>query len=141
MAIITLTSDFGLRDWFVGTMKGVLLSIQPEARIIDLTHEVPAGHIYAGAFVLAAGYAFFPAGTVHVAVVDPGVGSSRVAIAVETEKFYFVGPNNGVLSLALAREVIRRVHRLENKAYFLPEVSRAGHLCTGRSAPEQRRSN
>jgi S-adenosyl-L-methionine hydrolase (adenosine-forming) len=125
--IITLTTDFSTQDWFVGTMKGVILGIAPRVTIVDLTHGIPAGDIRAGAFALAAGCRFFPKRTVHVAVVDPGVGGVRAAIAVQTADFLFVGPDNGVLSLALAREKIKSVRRLENTNYFLPPVSHTFH--------------
>jgi len=118
VSIITLTTDFGTRDWFGGTMKGVILGIQPRVSVVDLTHEVAGGAIRAGAFVLMAGYHFFPKGTVHVAVVDPGVGSPRRAIAVQTAKYFFVGPDNGVLSFALMREKIKSIHALENENIF-----------------------
>ena len=142
MPLITLTTDFGTRDWFVGTMKGVILGIAPGAAIVDITHEIPAGDIRAGAFALAASCRFFPKGTVHVAVVDPGVGGARKAIGVQTAKYFFVGPDNGVLSFALAREKIKSMHRLENAEYFLRPVSKtfhgrdifgpiAAHLCLG----------
>ncbi len=127
MQIITLTTDFGTQDWFVGTMKGVVLGIAPRAAIVDITHEIPAGNIRAGAFALAAGYRFFPKGTVHVAVVDPGVGGARKAIAVQTADYLFVGPDNGVLFLALAKEKIKSVHSLENANYFLRPVSHTFH--------------
>jgi len=125
--IITLTTDFGTQDWFVGTMKGVILGIAPRAAIVDITHEIPAGDIRAGAFALAAGYRFFPKGTVHVAVVDPGVGGARKAIAVQTANYLFVGPDNGVLSWALAKEKIRAIRALENEAYFLKPTSQTFH--------------
>jgi hypothetical protein len=142
MSVITLTTDFGTRDWFSGTMKGVIWRIQPRARIADITHEIPPGRISTGAFVLSAACPFFPPHTVHVAIVDPGVGSSRRAIAVETERFFFVGPDNGVLAKALARETIRQIRRLENPRYFLEPLSAtfhgrdvfapvAAHLCRG----------
>jgi len=122
-----LTTDFGTRDWFVGTMKGVVLGIHPRAAVVDLTHEIPPGDIRAGAFALMAGYRFFPKGTVHVAVVDPGVGGPRRAIAVQTADYVFVGPDNGVLSWALARERIKTVRRIEAGKYFLKPVSRTFH--------------
>ncbi len=127
MQIITLTTDFGTRDWFVGTMKGVVLGLAPRAAIVDITHEIPAGDIRAGAFALAAGCRFFPKGTIHVAVVDPGVGGARKAIAVQTANYFFVGPDNGVLSWALAKEKIKSVRRLENTNYFLQPVSHTFH--------------
>ena len=82
MRIITLTTDFGTRDWFAGAMKAVILGLHPGANVVDITHEIPPGDICAGAFALMAGCRYFPKGTVHVAVVDPGVGSQRQAIAV-----------------------------------------------------------
>jgi S-adenosyl-L-methionine hydrolase (adenosine-forming) len=127
VSVITLTTDFGVRDWFVGTMKGVMLGINPRAAVVDITHEVPAGDIRAGAFALAAACRYFPRGTVHVAVVDPGVGSTRRAIAVQTAEFFFVGPDNGVLSWVLARQKIMAIHLLENEAYFLRPVSNTFH--------------
>jgi S-adenosyl-L-methionine hydrolase (adenosine-forming) len=122
--IITLTTDFGREDWFVGTMKGVILGIEADATIVDLTHEVPRQDIRAGAFALAASYRFFPQGTIHVAVVDPGVGSARKAMAVRTPRFIFVGPDNGVLSWALRNEEVLEVRGLENERYFAGAVSR-----------------
>ena len=127
MSVITLTTDFGARDWFVGTMKGVIAGIAPNANVIDLTHELRPGDLRGGAFALAASYQFFPKGTIHVVVVDPGVGSHRRAIAVRTAKGIFVGPDNGVLSWALAKERITAIHALENEAYFLQRVSRTFH--------------
>ena len=127
MRIITLTTDFGTSDWFVGTMKGVILGLQPRAHLVDITHEIPTGDIRAGAFALAASHGFFPRGTVHVAVVDPGVGSRRRAIAVQTTNSIFVGPDNGVLSLALAREKIKAVHQITNEQLFRRPVSNTFH--------------
>jgi len=127
MRIVTLTTDFGLDDWFVGTMKGVILGHAPRATLVDLTHSVPRGDITAGAFALCAACPYFPPGTVHVAVVDPGVGSARAAIAARTANYFFVGPDNGVLALALGQERVVAVHRLENPKFFLPKVSRTFH--------------
>lgn len=108
-------------------MKGVILRLAARVKLIDLTHEIAAGDIRAGAFALAASYSFFPRKTVHVAVVDPGVGTARHAIAVQTARYFFVGPDNGVLSTALARERVIAVHRLENPRYWLPEISATFH--------------
>ena len=127
MNLITLTTDFGTQDWFAATMKGVILGLCPRAAIVDITHEIPAGDIRAGAFALMASHRFFPKGTVHVAVVDPGVGSARHAIAVQTASHFFVGPDNGVLSLALAKGKIKTIRRLENAGSFLQPVSRTFH--------------
>ncbi len=131
--VITLLTDFGTCDWFVGTLKGVILGLQPQAGVIDLTHEVPPGDLLAGAVALRAACRFFQRGTIHVAVVDPGVGSARPAIVVETRDYFFVGPDNGILSLALRRETVRRIHRLErDAARGLPQTAMAG------SAPQPR---
>lgn len=96
--IITLLTDFGDRDGYVGVMKGVIFSICPEARLIDLTHSIPPQNIAAARFTLLNAYPYFPAGTVHLVVVDPGVGTVRRAIAVQTPRGFLVGPDNGVLS-------------------------------------------
>jgi S-adenosylmethionine hydrolase len=127
MRIITLTTDFGTDDWFVGTMKGVIATICPKATVVDITHGIASEDIRAGAFALASSYKYFPKGTVHVAIVDPGVGSKRRAIVIQTERCFFVGPDNGVLSFALRGEKIKAVHALENKAYFLKSVSQTFH--------------
>ncbi len=108
-------------------MKGVLLGLQSRATVVDLTHEIPAGDVRAGAFALAAGCRFFPKDTVHVAVVDPGVGSARRAIAVRTKHYFFIGPDNGVLSFALAREQIKAIHQITNDKFFLKPVSQTFH--------------
>jgi len=127
MRHITLTTDFGRADWFVGVMKGVIAGLAPAARVIDLTHGVPAGDAAAGAYALAAGCRHFPKGTIHVAVVDPGVGGPRHALAVKTADYVFLGPDNGVLSLALAGETVRQVRRIENAAWFRRPVSHTFH--------------
>lgn len=127
MNLITLTTDFGMHDWFVGTMKAVILGINPKASVIDITHEIPPGDVRAGAFVLAASYKFAPKGTVHVVVVDPGVGSPRRAIAVKTTNYFFVGPDNGVLSWALRHEKIRAAKQITNERFQLQPLSRTFH--------------
>jgi len=99
--IITLTTDFGTADTFVGAMKGVILGIAPDAQIIDLSHEVPPQDVQAGAFALASAYRYFPPGTIHVAVVDPGVGTRRHPVAVTTNGATFICPDNGLLSYPL----------------------------------------
>ena len=99
--IITFTSDFGLSDWFVGVVHGVIHGLCPEARVVDLTHDIPAGHVARAAFVLEASARDFPGGAVHLAVVDPGVGTSRRPLAVRARGQWFVGPDNGLLEWAL----------------------------------------
>lgn len=96
--IITLLTDFGLKDVYVGVMKGVIYQINPNINMIDLTHEIPAQNIAAGRFSLMNAYSYFPEGTVHIAVVDPGVGTQRRAIAIQYKNSYFVGPDNGLLT-------------------------------------------
>src|SRR6266403_2013523 len=98
---ITFITDFGTKDWFVGAMKGVILGIQPNPTLIDITHDIPSGDIRSGAFALRASYRLFPKYAIHVVIVDPGVGSERKAIVVLTTNYFFVGPDNGVLSWAL----------------------------------------
>ena len=102
--IITLLTDFGLSDVYVGVMKGAIAQINPQLKVIDITHDIPAQNIAAGRFCLMNAYAYFPTETVHIAVVDPGVGSSRRAIAIQCANFYLVGPDNGLFSGVLSRE-------------------------------------
>lgn len=125
--IVTLTTDFGLSDHFVGTMKGVILGICPTARIVDISHEIAPFEITEGAFVVAQAYRYFPPKTVHVVVVDPGVGTSRRPILAEAGGQYFVAPDNGVLSLVLAQEESAKVRAITAQKYFLPEVSQTFH--------------
>ena len=131
MPILTLTTDFGTRDGFVGTLKGVIWSICPAAQIADISHEISPQNVLEGAFALWRAYAFFPAGTVHVAVVDPGVGTSRRQIAVSLGSHTFVGPDNGLFTPIFEDAEkngwpVKIVH-LTNGEYFLPEVSRTFH--------------
>jgi S-adenosylmethionine hydrolase len=125
--LITLTTDFGTADGYVGTMKGVILSIAPDARLVDLSHEVAPQDVREAAFVLYAAYRFFPAHTVHLVVVDPGVGSVRRAIALHTSAGTFVGPDNGVFSYVMAREPVETLVELVDPRYRLPRVSRTFH--------------
>jgi len=125
--IITLLSDFGLKDPYVAEMKAVILSICPEVKIIDVSHDISKFNIRMGAFVLASAVPYFPNGTVHVAVVDPGVGTKRRPIIVETKLGYFVGPDNGVLMLAASRGGLNHVYVIENAQYMLSRVSRTFH--------------
>lgn len=127
MRVIALLTDFGTRDWYVAALKGVLLSRAPGARIVDITHEIPPQDIRSGAFILASAVPWFPRGTVFLAVVDPGVGSPRALLAAQADGRSFVGPDNGLLALSLARAHHRRVVRLTNPRYWLPAVSRTFH--------------
>jgi S-adenosylmethionine hydrolase len=125
--IVTLLSDFGTADYYVGAMKGAVLTLNPEARVVDITHEVPPYDVEAGAFTLRAAFETFPAGTVHVAVVDPGVGSARRAVAVEGRGHTFVGPDNGLFGHVYERIGPFRVFQLTNANYFRREVSSTFH--------------
>jgi S-adenosylmethionine hydrolase len=125
--IITLTSDFGLNDHFVGTMKGVILDIVPQAEIVDICHSVQAFDILDGALALAQAYHYFPSGTVHLVIVDPGVGTARRPILASSEQYNFVAPDNGVLSLMYAREERLNVRHITADHYFLQPVSNTFH--------------
>ena len=124
--ILTLTSDFGLSDHYVAVMKGVILSICPQARIVDVSHGVSPFEIAEGAYLIAQAYPCFPPKTVHVVVVDPGVGTARRPILLEAAGQYFVGPDNGVLSMVYSREK-SKVRLISNDRYFRKPVSRTFH--------------
>ena len=124
--IITLTTDFGSTDHFAGTMKGVILGVQPRAQIVDITHEVQAFEIPDGAFTIAQAYRYFPKRTIHVVVVDPGVGSTRRPILAEMAGQFFIAPDNGVLSIVFAQGK-PKVRHIANQRYFLKPVSRTFH--------------
>jgi S-adenosylmethionine hydrolase len=124
--ILTLITDFGHVDHFVGVMKGVILSICPGARIVDITHDIAPFAIHEGAYTIAEAYRYFPKGTVHVVVVDPGVGSERRPIVVEAASQFFVGPDNGVFSFVFDRES-HVVRAITNSKLFLKPVSRTFH--------------
>jgi hypothetical protein len=125
--IIALITDFGTADYFVGAMKGVILSINPAARIIDITHEIAAQNIASAGFALRACYREFPKKTIFVAVVDPGVGSNRKAILVETEDYFFIAPDNGLLSFVFNGTENFRVYELANENFFRRPISRTFH--------------
>ena len=125
--ILTLTTDFGISDGYVAAMKGVVLTCMPEAQIVDITHQVPPQDIAAGAFAMYCACPFFPEGSVHVGVIDPGVGSDRRGIVVETEQFLYVGPDNGLFSPVYEREKVRRIVAIENAALMRPVISSTFH--------------
>lgn len=125
--IITLLTDFGTTDSYVSAMKGVILSINPDAVIVDISHQIPPQDIMAGAFVLSQSAPFFPKGTIHIAVVDPGVGGKRRPILIQTDRYCFVGPDNGIFSIVLQREKIKQKIHLTNKDYFLRHISATFH--------------
>jgi S-adenosylmethionine hydrolase len=122
--VIALLTDFGTRDHYVGAMKGVILGIAREAVLVDLTHEIPAHDILQGALQLAGACACFPAGTIFLSVVDPGVGTARRAIAVEAGDYRFVGPDNGLMTAVLRDLPPRRITELTARQYARPDVSR-----------------
>lgn len=126
-ALITLTTDFGTRDAFAASMKGVILKINPQTQIIDISNEITPQDIWEAAFTLRSAYSHFPKGTVHLAVVDPGVGSGRRPIIVVTESFYFVGPDNGLFSLVYQDAERIRVHHITSTHYFLPNPGPTFH--------------
>ena len=140
--IVALLSDFGTQDHYVGAMKGAILSVCPDAQLVDVVHELPPHDVEAGSFVLAAAVEAFPTGTVFLAVVDPSVGTPRRALAVQTEAHRFVAPDNGLLTHILADHHAARVHEITNAGLFRFHVSPtfhgrdvfgpvAGHLARG----------
>jgi S-adenosylmethionine hydrolase len=126
MPLITLTTDFGLSDHYVGVMKGVILGILPAARIVDLSHQVNPYETAEAAFLIAQAYSYFPKKTVHVLVIDPGVGTSRRPILAEAGGQYFVAPDNGVLGMIYSREKCK-VRVIDNDRFFRKPVSRTFH--------------
>lgn len=127
MNLITLTTDFGLKDPFVGMMKGVIYRINGTVTIVDISHEIGSQDILEGAFVISQSYRFFPEDTVHMVVVDPGVGSSRRPILVKASGHYFVGPDNGVLSLVIGEDSGSRMIEITSEQYFLKGISATFH--------------
>ena len=125
--LVTFTSDFGTREQYVGAVKGVVLSINPDMRLVDLSHEVPSHDVLAGAFTVVGSCPLFPSGTVHLVVVDPGVGSERRGIIASTERHLYVAPDNGVLSLLMEREHVSRVVSIEAEHYYRQPVSATFH--------------
>jgi S-adenosyl-L-methionine hydrolase (adenosine-forming) len=125
--IVTLTTDFGTNDHFVGAVKGVILDIVPEAAIVDITHAVQAYDVLDGALAIAQAYSFFPTGTVHMVVVDPGVGTTRRPIIASSDGYHFVAPDNGVLSMVYAREERIHVRHITSEHYFHQPVSNTFH--------------
>ncbi|MBU0946327.1 MAG: SAM-dependent chlorinase/fluorinase [Proteobacteria bacterium] len=125
--IITLTTDFGLTDEFVGVIKGVILSSAPPATLIDISHSIPPQDIREGAWTLFASYHYFPAETVHLIIVDPGVGTSRKILALQADNHFFVGPDNGVFTPFLEKGLVQEVYTLDNQDLFLAEISTTFH--------------
>ena len=122
--VIAFLTDFGTQDHYAGTMKGVVLGICPDATLVDITHDIPAHDVMAGALELAASYKYFPSGTIFVVVVDPGVGSARRGLAADTGDYRFVAPDNGVLTAVLRESPAKRMVELTERRYARPTVSR-----------------
>ena len=125
--IITLTTDFGTNDHFVGAVKGVILDIVPEAAIVDVTHAIQAYDVLDGAIAISQTYSYFPTGTVHMVVVDPGVGTTRRPIIASSDGYHFVAPDNGVLSMVYAKEERIHVRHVTSEHYFHQPVSSTFH--------------
>ena len=124
---ITLTTDFGLSDWYVGVMKGVIAWAAPKTRTIDLTHNIPQGAIQNAAFQLWNSFSYFPEGTVHLAVVDPGVGSSRIPLVLKSRRYFWVGPDNGLLSWAAEQDGNVEAYQIADPKWTLPKKSSTFH--------------
>jgi hypothetical protein len=125
--IITLVTDFGLSDPYVAMMKGVMLTINPDARLVDISHQIRVGSILHTARIIRETFSYFPRGTVHMAVVDPGVGSERRCIGLETESHLFVGPDNGIFWPVIEDHEETRIVHLTTESYFLPHITRTFH--------------
>lgn len=125
--LITLTTDFGLRDPYVGQLKGAILRRNMEAKIVDLSHAIGPHDILAGAIIIRSSYDFFPRGSVHLVVVDPGVGSQRKIIALKADSHFFIGPDNGVLTLLMRDRKVQALHRISNRSLFPDRISSTFH--------------
>jgi S-adenosylmethionine hydrolase len=125
--IITLTTDFGLKDPYVAEMKAVILGISPNTTIIDISHEIEKFNVRMGAYILASASKYFPKDTIHVAVIDPSVGTKRRPVLIQTRHSYFIGPDNGLLALAATKHGIEHIYLISNKKLMLPEISRTFH--------------
>jgi len=126
-AIVTLLTDFGTRDHYVASMKGVILRINPRCTLVDITHHISPHNIKEGAFVLNSAFSSFPKGTIHLSVVDPGVGGPRRPLLFVTSDYFFIGPDNGLFTLILRREKVKAVVALNNFKFFLSKVSTTFH--------------
>lgn len=127
MGIITLQTDFGIQDEYVGVLKGVILSIHPEVTIVDVTHGISPYNVVEAAYSLKFSYSYFPEGTVHLAVVDPGVGTRRAIIALQYQGHIFIAPDNGLLSLLIRESAPKAIFRVENEMLYRHPVSKTFH--------------
>ena len=121
--VVALMTDFGEDDFFTASLKGVILKINPLVRILDITHRIPSFDVRAAGFILSASFKYFPAQTIFVVIIDPGVGSKRRILLAKTREYYFIAPDNGVLSLVLEEEEIEDLREIVNEKYFLPDLS------------------
>lgn len=126
-SIITLTTDFGLSDPFVGIMKGVMFGINPLIKFIDISHLIEPQNITQAYYTLKFSYKHFPSGTIHIAVVDPGVGSNRRPILIESKDYFFIGPDNGIFSFVFENDPSVNIIELSEKKFFLPSLSQTFH--------------
>ncbi len=126
-SVVTLLTDFGTKDHYVASMKGTILNINPQCTLIDITHHITPHDIKEGAFLLGNAYSSFPKGTIHLSVVDPGVGGSRKPILLVTTNYFFIGPDNGLFTFALKREKVKKAVALTNPKYFLSQMSATFH--------------
>ncbi len=127
VSVITFTTDFGTHDVYAGVMKGIVLTINPEAHLIDITHDIPKHDIINASFMLANAYQYFPRGAIHVAVVDPGVGSGRKNIAIVTENYFFIGPDNGIFTVVLSKEKVLEIREIKNRPFIMDKISNTFH--------------
>jgi len=130
MKIITLTTDFGEKDFYRGQMKGVILKLNPEVRIVDISHKIGVYDVFQGAFIISQAWKYFPEGTIHVGVVDPGVGSRRKGIIIKTSCDFFIGPDNGLFSLALKDQKVEKIIEIDEKKVekiFNDKISKTFH--------------
>jgi len=125
--IVTLTTDFGLRDPYVAEIKAVILSISPNASVVDISHEIEKFNIRMAAYILASAAPYFPKDTIHVTVVDPSVGTKRRPIIIQTRHGYYVGPDNGVLTLAAKNQAVEHIYEISNRKFMLPRISNTFH--------------
>ena len=126
-SIITLITDFGLQDGYVGVMKGIMADINLSAKVIDISNNIEPQDIFQAAYVLNSTYTYFPKGTIHVVVVDPGVGSDRKILCLKTDDYFFLAPDNGVLSFVTSKEETSSIREVTNGKFFLPEISNTFH--------------
>lgn len=138
-SIITLLTDFGVSGGYVGSSKGVILKINPDAKILDISHSIAPFDVWEGAFVLNGFYQYFPQGTIHLAIVDPGVGGKRPALLIKTENYFFLGPDNGIFSFIYEKEKVEEIITIKNEKYLLPQsvfyFSGERHFCSNCGLP------